>query len=167
MFNLSIRLLLGRHRVRVIPIILRACDWQDAPFGNLQALPKDAKPVTSWSNRDEAFLCVEQGIRETVEELWTRRMHKLKNQIYEFENQFEQAEARKQQAKPLKIELENEFANAEAIKQQMDRWKILEDTQTKIFEIQQDITVNKAKAADKMYNKWDKYLKRLARLLSP
>jgi hypothetical protein len=128
MFNLSIRLLLGRHRVRVIPIILRACDWQDAPFGKLQALPKDAKPVTNWSNRDEAFLCVEQGIRETVEELWTRRMHKLKNQIYEFENQFEQAEARKQQAKPLKIELENEFANAEAIKQQMDRWKILEES---------------------------------------
>jgi hypothetical protein len=108
--------------------------------------PKDAKPVTSWSNRDEAFLCVEQGIRETVEELWTRRMHKLKNQIYEFENQFEQAEARKQQAKPLKIE---QFANAEAI------------------EIQQDITVNKAKAAHRMYNKWDKYLKRLARLLRP
>ena len=30
-----------------------------------------------------------------------------------------------------------------------ERWKILQDTQTKIFEIQQDVTVNKAKAQDK------------------
>ena len=48
---------------------------------------------------------------------------------------------------------------ADAQKQQMERWKILEDTQTKIFEIQQDVTVNKAKTQDKMYNKWDEYIR--------
>src|SRR5579871_1216010 len=48
---------------RVIPIILRPCDWHGAPFGKLQALPKDAKPITDWSNRDAAFLDVAQGIR--------------------------------------------------------------------------------------------------------
>ena len=40
---------------RVIPVILRPCDWHTAPFGKLQALPKDGKPVTTWTNRDEAF----------------------------------------------------------------------------------------------------------------
>ncbi|HZS45009.1 MAG TPA: hypothetical protein VFC63_07900 [Blastocatellia bacterium] len=30
-----------------------------------------------------------------------------------------------------------------------ERWKILQDTQTKIFEIQQDVTVTQAKAQDK------------------
>ena len=44
---------------------------------------------------------------------------------------------------------------ADAQKQEMSRWKILQDTQTKIFEIQQDVTVNKAKTQDKMFNKWD------------
>jgi len=61
-----------RHKVRearVIPVILRACDWKNAPFGILQARPIDGKPVTSWPNRDEAFTNVAQGIREAVEEL--------------------------------------------------------------------------------------------------
>jgi len=48
---------------------------------------------------------------------------------------------------------------ADAQKQQMARWKILQDTQTKIFEIQQDVTVNKAKTQDKMFNKWDEYIR--------
>jgi hypothetical protein len=48
---------------------------------------------------------------------------------------------------------------ADAQKQQMERWKILQDTQTKIFEIQQDVTVNKARTQDKMYNKWDEYIR--------
>jgi hypothetical protein len=29
----------------VIPIIIRACDWQSTLFAKLQVLPKDAKPV--------------------------------------------------------------------------------------------------------------------------
>jgi hypothetical protein len=41
---------------RVVPIILKSVDWGGAPFGKLQAFPKDAKPVTKWSNRDDAFV---------------------------------------------------------------------------------------------------------------
>ncbi len=48
---------------------------------------------------------------------------------------------------------------ADAQKNQMRRWQIMQDTQTKIFEIQQDVTVNKAKTQDKMFNKWDEYIK--------
>jgi tetratricopeptide (TPR) repeat protein len=51
----------------VIPIILRPVDWHGAPFGKLQALPKNGKPVTRWSNHDEAFLDVTKGIRAAVE----------------------------------------------------------------------------------------------------
>jgi hypothetical protein len=54
---------------RVIPIIMKPCDWQDTPFSKLQVLPKDAKPVTSWSDQDEALLNVVQGIRRAVESL--------------------------------------------------------------------------------------------------
>lgn len=54
---------------RVIPIILRPVDWHEAPFAKLKALPKDGKPVTMWSNHDEAFLDVAKGIRGVVEEL--------------------------------------------------------------------------------------------------
>src|SRR6266852_1994682 len=56
----------AKHEVIVIPIILRPVDWSGAPFGGVEALPRDAKPVTSWSNRDEAFADVARGIREVV-----------------------------------------------------------------------------------------------------
>src|SRR5271157_5384812 len=54
---------------RVIPVILRPVDWQSAPFGKLQALPKNAKPVTTWRNRDAAFLDVVSGIRAAIGEM--------------------------------------------------------------------------------------------------
>jgi len=57
------------REARVIPIILRDVDWRDAPFGKLQALPSNAKPITSWPNRDEAFADVARGIRATIEAL--------------------------------------------------------------------------------------------------
>lgn len=63
---------LKRHKTgdaRVIPIILRACDWKDTPLGKLQALPKDGKPVTSWNNIDEAFLDIVKGLRRVCAEI--------------------------------------------------------------------------------------------------
>ena len=53
----------------VIPVFLRPVNWKGAPFGKLQGLPTDAKPVTSWSNRDEAFVIVSEGIQRAVEAL--------------------------------------------------------------------------------------------------
>ena len=47
--------------------------WQKAPFGKLQALPKDAEPVANWSNRDKAWTNVADGIEKVVEELRLRR----------------------------------------------------------------------------------------------
>lgn len=57
------------REARVIPIILRPCDWHDAPFGKLQALPRNAKPIITWSIRDDAFLDVAKGIRQVVEDM--------------------------------------------------------------------------------------------------
>ncbi len=52
---------------RVIPVILRHCDWHVAPFGKLMAAPRDGKPVTSWPDRDEALADVAKQIRKAVE----------------------------------------------------------------------------------------------------
>src|SRR5262245_29704492 len=53
----------------VIPVIVRACDWQGAPFGKLLSLPKEAEPITSWANRDEAWLNVVQDLRAAIAKL--------------------------------------------------------------------------------------------------
>src|SRR5262245_55444860 len=50
---------MGRHQAasaRVVPIILRPCAWRNAPFAALQVLPTDARPLSTWPNRDEACL---------------------------------------------------------------------------------------------------------------
>ncbi len=60
-------------KARVIPVMLRKVDWKGAPFEKLQALPKDALPVASWSNIDEAFTNVAEGIRNTVKELTSKK----------------------------------------------------------------------------------------------
>jgi len=59
----------GTKEARVIPIILRPCDWKDALFSKLQVIPTDAKPITKWQNQDDAFLDVAEGIRKAVKEL--------------------------------------------------------------------------------------------------
>ena len=51
----------------VIPVILRPCLWQDAPFGKLMATPLDGKPVTQHADLDAAFLEIAQAIKQTVE----------------------------------------------------------------------------------------------------
>ena len=53
----------------VIPIVLSSCDWKGAPFGKLQGLPKDMKPVKDWPDHDQAWFNVEQGIRRVAEKL--------------------------------------------------------------------------------------------------
>lgn len=71
-YSIELRRALERHEAgeaRVIPVILRAVVWEDAPFRNLQVLPTDARPVTSWTNRDEAFKDIVQGIRAAVRAL--------------------------------------------------------------------------------------------------
>lgn len=57
----------------VIPVILRSCVWQGAPFGKIQGLPLGVKPVASAANRDEAFTEVVTGIQRAVEKLRLRR----------------------------------------------------------------------------------------------
>jgi type I restriction-modification system DNA methylase subunit len=71
-YGVEMQQALRRHdagEARVVPIILRSCDWKAAPFGKLQALPRDARPVTRWKDRDEAFTDVAQGIRRVIAEM--------------------------------------------------------------------------------------------------
>lgn len=58
-----------RGDATVIPVILRPVDWRSSPFGKLQALPKDAKPVTTYDNLDVAFEEIASGIRALTSRL--------------------------------------------------------------------------------------------------
>ena len=46
----------------VIPILLRHCYWQEAPFRSLLFATKDAKPVSDYRTKDEAFTEIVKGV---------------------------------------------------------------------------------------------------------
>jgi hypothetical protein len=65
-YDVEMKRALERHAARealAIPVILRPVDWSDAPFAKLQAVPRDGKPITLWSNPDEAWYDVAKHIR--------------------------------------------------------------------------------------------------------
>ncbi|OSA79506.1 hypothetical protein B2H89_12530 [Clostridium botulinum] len=65
-YNREMEEALKMHESRqavVVPIILRSCDWTSASFAKLLALPTDAKSVSTWADKDEAFLNITKGIK--------------------------------------------------------------------------------------------------------
>ncbi len=78
-YSIEMKRAMERHELgeaRVIPVILRPIEWKNAPFGKLQALPTNAKPVTSWDNQqEEAFYDIAKGVKKVVEEFekWKRQ----------------------------------------------------------------------------------------------
>jgi CheY-like chemotaxis protein len=77
----ELKVAMERHAANasvVLPIMLRSVDVEpedaaDIPFLKLQGLPTDLKPITSWSNRDEAWTNVAKGVRVTVKGIRERR----------------------------------------------------------------------------------------------
>ena len=64
-------------KIGVLPIILRQCLWQDTPLKNFVAAPKDGKPVTAFSDRDEAWVNVAEQIKQRAEQ-WMSDQSNLK-----------------------------------------------------------------------------------------
>jgi tetratricopeptide (TPR) repeat protein len=70
-YNIEMKRALERYESNeacVIPILLRPVHWEKAPFSGLQLLPRNAKPLTSWSNHDEAFSSIAADIYSAVKE---------------------------------------------------------------------------------------------------
>lgn len=57
----------ARGEAQLIPIIIRAVDWTDSEISKIQGLPKDARPISSWENVDEAWLDVISGLKNHIQ----------------------------------------------------------------------------------------------------
>lgn len=71
-YDIELKRAMERHEAgdaKVIPVIARQCLWHHAPFGKLQALPKDAKAVATWLDRDNALTTVAESIYKIAERL--------------------------------------------------------------------------------------------------
>lgn len=75
-WNIEVTEAMYRHEAGmavVIPVFLRPCDFEGTPFAALQGAPRDARPITKWGNRDEAWVDVVKAIRKAARELLVRR----------------------------------------------------------------------------------------------
>lgn len=61
----------------VIPVFIKPTDFDGLPFAQLQGVPIDAKPISTWPNEDEAWLDVARGVRRAVESFSDRRTARL------------------------------------------------------------------------------------------
>jgi len=68
----ELALAMQRHEAgtaRVVPIILRPCQWTGLPYAKLQALPRNGRPVTDYNNRDDAFTEIAVEIDKLVDRM--------------------------------------------------------------------------------------------------
>ena len=109
----------------VIPLILKPCMWQPIPIGEmtlgeLQALPKDAKPVTSWNDRDEAYTNIAEGLYDKILQVQQEREAEAERQRQGAEaarrRQREQEEAQKlAEAQQQKQTTEDDLSSEKSI----------------------------------------------------
>jgi hypothetical protein len=146
-----------RKEALVVPIILRPCDWSDAPFGRLQAIPTNARPVTKWENRDEPWTDVALHLKITVKEVLRRVEEKVKGEFVSAlpANIAGDPAWTKTGRLPTTLTLPEAEWNGE----QMKRWQILRDAQQKIFNIEQEVMQTKSAAQDASFKKWSEYLR--------
>ncbi|MNG73648.1 hypothetical protein D3C79_321100 [compost metagenome] len=80
--NIEAKKALEMHKngqAQLIPIVIRPVDWGSSELSCIQGLPKDAKPVSSWSDQDEAWLNVVNGLRAFIESYVPKITHNVKN----------------------------------------------------------------------------------------
>lgn len=57
---------LKRGDVKVIPILLKPCLWDESLFSELQIIPRGAKAINSWTSHEKAYVEVANEIRDLV-----------------------------------------------------------------------------------------------------
>lgn len=71
-WNKELASALERHKnatARVIPVIIRKCEWSDMPYAGLQAVPTGARPVSDFDDRDEAYTDIASNIKRVVDSM--------------------------------------------------------------------------------------------------
>ncbi len=72
-----------RGEARVIPILLEPTpEWRTTPLGDLLALPRDAKPVTTWQNRRDAFANIVKELLRVVHEVQQEDKYRVQEYVF-------------------------------------------------------------------------------------
>lgn len=58
-----------KQNIILIPIILFTCEWQETELKNLLVVPKDAKPVSDFEDKNKAWQYITNSIKPHIEKL--------------------------------------------------------------------------------------------------
>jgi TIR domain len=149
--------------LRIFPLIARECPWELVLWiERNQILPRDAKPI--WrkggsSNLELKLITLE--VAHALKEANIKRQ--LVRESAAEKVRVQQALATEQERNEKWIQQQRDLlilmSGADKQKQDRERWRILQDTQAKIFEIQRDLTAIKSTSQDATYRKWEEYIR--------
>ncbi len=57
----------------IIPILIRNSDFAESDFKTFQGLPSDLKPVSTWEDRDSAWLNITKGLKRVIESIQKKK----------------------------------------------------------------------------------------------
>ena len=57
------------RKIRILPIILEDCDWQNHQLSDIQALPDQGKPINEWQPESKGWQNVVVGLRNVVDKI--------------------------------------------------------------------------------------------------
>ncbi len=107
----------------VIPIILKNCAWNLTPLFDLQALPKNGKPISNWKDDSDAYTYIVHKLNERIETILDKRL-----EVKDKQKQKEKAEAKRKAEEKRKQKQEEE---AEVRRQVEEKRKQKEEAESK------------------------------------
>lgn len=57
----------NKNEAIAIPVIVRTCSWKDTSLADLQALPKNGKPISQWNDQSQAYADIYNGIKTNIQ----------------------------------------------------------------------------------------------------
>lgn len=55
-----------KGEIQIVPIIVRPCDFNSFFFKKFQALPQNAKAISTWDDKDEAWSNILEGLKRVI-----------------------------------------------------------------------------------------------------
>lgn len=68
-FSVEVELAFNRLKnkgVKIVPILIKPCLWDQSRFSELQIIPRDAKPISSWTSPEDAYYQVAEEVKNLI-----------------------------------------------------------------------------------------------------
>ena len=133
-FGVEVERAMARQKsgdVKVIPILLKPCLWEESRFRELQIIPRDNRPITLWPSQEEAFVELAKEIRrivsaeppvshtlaqsQTSESFIVASLDIVREQIRSYANLYEKIRQRMAYSNERTMRMEQVFQNMRAL----------------------------------------------------